>query len=38
MDGKVDAEAKLKKLLSDKDLLAALGERQAQVTGSGDAQ
>lgn len=38
MDGKVDAEAKLKKLLSDKDLLAALGERQAQATGSGDAK
>ncbi len=37
MDGKVDAEAKLKKLLSDKDLLAALGERQGQV-GSGSAE
>jgi type VI secretion system protein ImpB len=35
MDGKVDAEAKLKKLLSDKELLAALGERQAQTAGSG---
>jgi type VI secretion system protein ImpB len=38
MDGKVDAEAKLKKLLSDKELLAALGERQGQATGSGDAE
>ncbi len=38
MDGKVDAEAKLKKLLSDKELLAALGERQAQATGSGDSE
>jgi len=37
MDGKVDAEAKLKKLLSDKELLAALGERQAQA-GSGSAE
>jgi type VI secretion system protein ImpB len=36
MDGKVDAEAKLKKLLSDKELLAALGERQAHTAGSGD--
>jgi type VI secretion system protein ImpB len=34
MDGKVDAEAKLKKLLSDKELLAALGERQGQATGT----
>lgn len=30
MDGKVDAEAKLKKLLSDKELLAALGQLQLE--------
>ncbi len=30
MDGKVDAETKLKQLLSNKALLAALGERQAK--------
>lgn len=38
MDGKVDAEAKLKKLLSDKELLAALGERQARTAGSGSSE
>jgi len=36
MDGKVDAEAKLRKLLSDKELLAALGERQMHAAGSGE--
>jgi type VI secretion system protein ImpB len=34
MDGKIDAEAKLKQLLSDKELMAALAERQARTLGS----
>jgi type VI secretion system protein ImpB len=36
MDGKVDAEAKLKKLLSDKDLMAALNQRAAESSGTGN--
>lgn len=36
MDGKVDAEAKLKKLLSDKDLMAALSQRAAESSGTGN--
>jgi len=32
MDGKVDAESQLKKLLSDKELMAALSKRKAEAS------